>query len=154
MDAPVYVRRATGADVARLVPLCIAHAAFERIPHALADRADALARALDATPARLHAWLAACDGVAVGYATASVDFSTLAATPYLHMDCLYVDEGWRGRAIGRQLWQAVQAFALACGCQAVQWQTPDWNEAAARFYLRLGARETRKRRYQFELDTG
>lgn len=152
MQAPVCVRRAVGADFARLRPLCIAHAAFERIPHALADGADALATALDATPARLHAWLAESDGAAVGYATASVDFSTLAAAPYLHMDCLYVDDGWRDRAIGVQLWQAVRDFALASGCSAVQWQTPDWNEAAARFYLRLGAKETRKRRYVLALE--
>jgi hypothetical protein len=28
----------------------------------------------------------------------------------------------------------------------MQWQAPAWNGAAGRFYLRLGARETLKRR--------
>jgi ribosomal protein S18 acetylase RimI-like enzyme len=153
-DATVCIRRATGADLPRLLPLCLEHAAFEHLPSALADRADALAAALDARPAPLHAWLAESGAAAVAYATASVDFSTLDAAPYLHMDCLYVREGWRHRAIGRQLWQALQAFALASGCRAMQWQTPEWNEAAARFYLRLGAHESRKRRYVFALAPG
>lgn len=148
----VTVRRVAGDATDRLVPLCLEHAAFERIPHALANRMDALAAALDAAPPRLHAWLAEHAGEAVGYATASLDFSTLAAAPYVHMDCLYVCEGWRGRAIGQLLWRSVRGFALASGCTAMQWQTPEWNEGAARFYLRLGAHESRKRRYALALD--
>lgn len=145
------MRHATGADLAQLVPLCIEHAAFERLPHGLGEHADALAAALDATPARLHAWLALHAGDAVGYATATFDFSTLGGAPYLHMDCLYVRESWRNRAIGKRLWQALHSFALGAGCRVMQWQTPSWNEAAARFYRRLGARETLKRRYELPL---
>lgn len=152
MDATVQVRRARGGDVVRLLPLCVEHAAFERLPHDLAHAADALAAALDAAPPSLHAWLAECDGEPVAYATATFDFSTFAAARYLHLDCLYVREGWRNRAIGQQLWEAVRAFALASGCRQMQWQTPDWNADAARFYLRQGAREARKRRYVLALD--
>jgi GNAT superfamily N-acetyltransferase len=153
MDAPVQVRRAGGADISRLLPLCIAHAAFERLPHALDHAATDLAAALDAVPAPLHAWLAECGDEPVGYATASVDYSTLAAARCLHVDCLFVREGWRGRAIGRQLWRMLQGFALASGCCQMQWQTPEWNVDAARFYRRLGACERRKRRYVLALDT-
>jgi GNAT superfamily N-acetyltransferase len=71
---------------------------------------------------------------------------------YLHLDCLFVREGWRNRAIGRQLWQALHDFALALDCRQMQWQTPEWNTGAARFYLRLGACELRKRRYVLALD--
>jgi GNAT superfamily N-acetyltransferase len=152
MDAVVRVRRAGGADIGRLLPLCAEHAAFERLPHALDHAAADLAAALDDTPAPLHAWLAECGDKPVGYATASVDFSTLAAAHYLHLDCLFVREGWRNRAIGRQLWQALHDFALALDCRQMQWQTPEWNTGAARFYLRLGACELRKRRYVLALD--
>ena len=152
MDGAVRVRRASGADIALLLPLCVEHAAFERLPHDPERAGAALAVALDARPAPLHAWLAACGGETVGYATASLDFSTLSALRYLHMDCLYVREAWRGRAIGRQLFASLRAFARASGCRQVQWQTPEWNAAAARFYVRLGARETRKRRYLLPLD--
>ena len=153
-DDAVRFRRVYGTDLARLLPLCLEHAAFERLPQALAERSGALVAALDGQPPRLRAWIAECRNEVVGYATASIDFSTLDAAPYLHMDCLYVRERWRGRRIGARLWQALRAFALDAGCTAMQWQTPEWNEAAARFYLRLGAVESRKRRYLYRLDGG
>lgn len=90
----------------------------------------------------------------MAYATASVGFSTLAGASYLHMDCLYVREPWRGQALGARLWQTLHAFALEAGRTTMQWQTPEWNEAAARFYLSLGAVESRKRRYLYRLDGG
>lgn len=146
------IRRATGRDVATLVPLCVEHASFERIAHALHGRGDALAAALDATPPPLRAWLAWIDGEAVGYATATIDFSTLDAAPFLHMDCLYVREAWRGHGIGLRLFETLRAFARSCGCAAMQWQTPAWNDDAARFYQRQGAIEKAKRRYGLPLE--
>lgn len=152
MSNELSIRRASGHDVATLIALCIEHAGFERIDHALRDRDDALAAALDATPAPLLAWLACVDGQAAGYATATIDFSTLDAAHFLHMDCLYVREAWRGRGIGQRLFATLQGFARSCGCAAMQWQTPDWNEDAARFYRRQGAVERRKRRFGLRLE--
>jgi hypothetical protein len=40
---------------------------------------------------------------------------------------------------------------MQAGCATVQWQTPAWNEDAARFYRRLGAVELDKRRYVLDL---
>lgn len=152
MTARPPIRRATGKDMAALLPLCVEHAAYERIGHALQDRADALAIALDAAPPRVHAWLAWNGEQAVAYATATVDFSTLDAAPFLHMDCLYVREAWRGRGVGLELFDALRNFAVSCGCYAMQWQTPVWNESAARFYGRLGASEKTKRSFTLALD--
>jgi len=63
-----------------------------------------------------------------------------------------VREAWRGRGVGQQLWKAVHVFAGAQGCRNMQWQTPEWNVDAARFYRRLGAAETIKRRYVLRLE--
>lgn len=148
----VVLRRADSADIGILLPLCAEHAAFERLACPADQRVDALVAALDARPPRLHAWLAFAGNEAVGYASATLDFSTLDRATFLHMDCLYVRNDWRNRAIGRQLWQLLHDFARAHGCHTVQWQTPEWNTAAARFYRRLGAREQIKRRYTLALD--
>ena len=150
-SAEPYIRRATGQDVAALLPLCIEHAAYERIDHGLDDRGDALALALDASPPLLHAWIAHIGGNIVGYAAATIDFSTLDAASYLHMDCLYVREHWRGHGIGERLFDALRTFADSRGCTAMQWQTPQWNEDATRFYRRLGASENPKRRFALPL---
>lgn len=152
MHAIARVRRANGGDLALLLPLCAEHAAFEQVTCAATGRGDALAAALDESPPRLHSWLALVDVDAVGYASATLDFSTLDAAPFLHLDCLYVRGSRRGQGIGLKLWQAAHDFGMQAGCATMQWQTPAWNEDAARFYRRLGAVELDKRRYVLDLD--
>ncbi|MET3653790.1 GNAT family N-acetyltransferase [Dyella japonica] len=151
MPHDVAIHPATRDHVAELMAICAEHAAFERLPHVPDSRADVLADALHGSPPRLYAWLASIDGAIVGYASATLDFSTLDRAAYLHMDCLYVRSAWRGRAIGQRLWERVLGLATALGCSAVQWQTPSWNDGAARFYRRLGASESAKLRYVLPL---
>jgi GNAT superfamily N-acetyltransferase len=147
VDTSVLLRRACGADLSALLPLCAEHAAYEGLAYDATARHSPLMAALDSSSPLLHAWLARVDGEAIGYASATVDFSTLDRATFLHLDCLYVREGWRGHAIGLRLWQAAHALATQLGCRQMQWQTPDWNAAAIRFYRRLGAQETTKRRF-------
>lgn len=154
MAGALTIRRAGSADVPALLSLGSEHAVFEHLSHGASQRPDALAQALESESPRLYAWLVEVDGVTAGYASATIDFSTLDGALYLHMDCLYVRDGWRNRVIGRHLWDAVHAFANTLGCAAIQWQTPSWNTEAARFYRRLGARESPKLRYNLPLGDG
>jgi GNAT superfamily N-acetyltransferase len=148
------IRPAAPTDIAAVLPLMAEHAAFERLDYMQQARLDMLPAALVTTPPRLYLWLAQVDDAIVGYASATLDFSTLDRATYLHMDCLFVRTGWRGHGIGRGLWHRLRDFAYARGCLNMQWQTPDWNEDAARFYRRLGAKEWLKRRYTLRLDAG
>lgn len=103
------------------------------------------------TPPRLHGWFARADGQVLGYATASCEFSTWAARDYLHMDCLYVRESARNRGVGADLLQAVVDRARRLGLAELQWQTPDWNVDAIRFYRRHGAVAKGKQRFVLAL---
>lgn len=151
MPHDVEILKAAPNDVPELMAICAEHAAFERLPHVAGIRADLFAEALLGSAPRLHAWLARVEGELVGYASATLDFSTLDRRPYLHMDCLFIREAWRSQAIGQRLWNCVHAQAALLGCAAIQWQTPSWNERAAHFYRRLGARESAKLRYVLPL---
>lgn len=151
LDAAVrtQVRAAVPDDARALARLCQAHAAYERIacqPHGHAQR---LRDALHA--ARVHAWLALLDDQPVGYATATLDFATLGAHSFLHLDCLYLEPQARGQALGQALIGAVQRHGRQLGCANVQWQTPVWNASAIRFYDRLGAGRLEKQRYTLAL---
>ncbi|MFC5435846.1 GNAT family N-acetyltransferase [Rhodanobacter umsongensis] len=147
MSATCLVRRAQPGDLDALLMLCTEHARHEGTEHALAGNAGALAQALFSTPPRLHAWVVEARGQLVGYATASAEFSTWQAGEFLHMDCLFVCVGWRGNGIGAALMEALVDFARCENFMEIQWQTPDWNVDAARFYRWLGAEEKRKRRF-------
>lgn len=83
----------------------------------------------------------------MGYATWSLELSTWRAAEYVHVDCLYLREGCRGQGIGRSLMEAIAQRASALGATHLEWQTPEWNESAARFYESLGARSSAKRRF-------
>ena len=148
--AAQVVRVASLDDAAMLVPLCAAHAAYERLPYSAAGHEKRLQAAL--ASGQLHAWLLEQDRVAVGYASLTLDYATLSGQRFAHMDCLYLAPTARGHGGGQALMHAVQTFAVRQGCAELQWQTPHWNHDAMRFYTRLGAAASSKQRYTLPLD--
>ncbi|KJS52715.1 GNAT family N-acetyltransferase [Streptomyces rubellomurinus] len=141
------IRPATAADLPAIARLCAAHAAFERAEPVPADLATRLAPALFAPHPR--AWCLVLDhgGQPTGYATFSREFSTWQGGDHVHLDCLFVTEAHRGAGWGRALLDAVRAAAADLGAAELQWQTPDWNTDAVRFYHRTGARSRPKVRF-------
>lgn len=148
----MLVRAALPSDATTLAPLCADHATYERLPYSADGHAQRLYAAL--ASGHLHAWLLMDGegGNAVGYASATLDFATLSGQRFAHMDCLYLAPTARGQGGGQLLVQAVLAFARGQGCRTLQWQTPDWNVDAIRFYARLGATASPKQRYTLALE--
>jgi GNAT superfamily N-acetyltransferase len=141
----MQVRTALPEDTHALASLCAAHANYERIPYCANGHADRLQDAL--ASGLLHAWLLEQRDAVVGYASVTLDFATLGARRFAHLDCLYLEPAARGQGGGQALMRAVQAFAHAQGCTELQWQTPAWNHSAIRFYERLGVAGAAKQRY-------
>lgn len=134
-------------DLDELISLCREHAAFERVEYVSTGKKAALEQALFSSTPALLAWVAETGGTVSGYATATREFSTWAGVAYAHMDCLFVREAHRGKAVGAALLARVVDFARDHGLGEVQWQTPSWNENAARFYSRAGATHAAKLRF-------
>ena len=146
------IRSAKPSDLAQLIQLCIEHAQYERADIGNGPSEVALYAALFGTPPRLLAWVAANDrDELVGFASATLDFATWTAREFVHMDCLFICEHARGSGLGGALVEAVIDAARALGVTQLQWQTPNWNESARRFYARLGASSRDKARYTLEL---
>lgn len=143
----VVVRPVVASDLADLVALCAEHACYEGSTFVSVDKVVQLSQALFTVPVRLHAWIAESAGQPVGYSTATAEFSTWQAREFLHMDCLYVRAQWRGAGIGAALLHAVIDHACRTGFAQIQWQTPDWNDNAQRFYRREGAEALTKQRF-------
>ena len=150
--ATCLIRRVLPGDLNALLQLCNEHARHEgAAPPLVVDR-QALAQALFSLPPRLYAWVADSSQGLAGYVTATAEFSTWQAAEFLHMDCLYLRDGWRGAGIGAAMLNVLADFASLEGFLEIQWQTPDWNMDAARFYRRYGAEEKLKRRFFLRLD--
>lgn len=146
-DVEVDLRAVTLDDVEDLVRLCKEHAQYERASYSSLDKVSRLREALSSSPPQLAAWIARAEGAPVGYATATMEYSTWAAQYFLHMDCLFVREGYRSRGIGQILFEQVRRYARHRGISEIQWQTPAWNLNARRFYERQGASALEKLRF-------
>jgi ribosomal protein S18 acetylase RimI-like enzyme len=143
----MLIRRVVPGDMHEFIELCTAHAEFER-SRSPPPRADRLTTALFVGPVRLHAWVAVDDNAKLcGYASATLDYSTWSASDFLHLDCLYVSPHYRGRNIGRELFDHARGYARSLGLAEMQWQTPEWNTDAQRFYERLNPQSSEKLRY-------
>ncbi|MFJ5553572.1 GNAT family N-acetyltransferase [Streptomyces sp. NPDC093225] len=151
---PPRIRTAVAADLPRIVELVHEHAAYEKAaPPApgLAERLAPLLFGPEADPALRILVVETEGGVLVGYAALSTEFAFWDGRHYLHMDCLYLAGATRGQGLGTAVMDAVRAYAESRGLGQVQWQTPDWNEGAIRFYDRLGARSRGKLRFTWDL---
>jgi GNAT superfamily N-acetyltransferase len=143
------VRPATPEDLDAIVTLCGEHAAFERASFSAERARAALGSFIFADPPRAWCLVVEAEGVLIGYATYSLEFSTWSASEYAHMDCLYLRDASRSRGIGRELMRMLRAAAAQLGCERIEWQTPSWNRGAMRFYDRLGANGSPKIRYRW-----
>lgn len=141
------VRPVARSEVAELVIMCAEHARYERSEYEAVGTAENLQRSIFDNPARLKAWVAQAQGKLIGYATATSEYSTWSAREFVHMDCLFVREAFRGAGVGCALLTQVLRYAGEHGFAQVQWQTPVWNEEAQRFYRREGASAMPKMRF-------
>lgn len=136
-----------------LVDLCEEHAKYEKATFDKSGKKDALFKALFKEDPSLYCLVATGeDKSIVGYATCMLQFSTWDAKPYAYLDCLYLAESARGKGMGRKLMLAIKEESLKLGCNLIQWQTPDFNADAIRFYGRLGATSKTKERFFWEIE--
>ena len=77
-------------------------------------------------------------------------FSTWDAQYYVYMDCLFMQEAARGFGIGEKLVNKMKEESRKSGCDLIQWQTPEFNERAIKFYKRIGAASKSKERFYLD----
>jgi len=138
-------------DLPVLIELCAKHAEFERAEYKAEGKQALLKDALFSDNPKLNCLVVESTGKVVGYASYKIDFSTWDAANFLYLDCLYIEEDFRGFGIGEVLINNLKEIAIKNGFINVQWQTPDFNERAIKFYNRIGA--TGKNKVRFFLNT-
>lgn len=112
---------------------------------------DALSAILCASTPLVNIFVAAQQKNLLGYAALTYDYSLWRAHRWAHLDCLFVREEYRGKAIGRELLGVAIGFARAGGADRLEWQTPIWNEQAIAFYNRQKAEGLQKMRFGIAL---
>lgn len=145
----IVVRKSEPRDAQALIELIHDHASFER-----ANATISLARLkefLAESGAPVIFFVAECDNKLEGYASLTFDYATWRGTRFGHLDCLFVRETQRSRGIGKNLFRLAVEAARDSGADRLEWQTPDWNSDAIRFYNREGGIAETKQRFALDL---
>lgn len=132
------IRAAGPQDVNKIAELILELAHFEKAPgEVIADEQTLLRNGFSENPLFL-AWVAEIDDEIVGMALCYVRYSTWKG-PVLYLEDLIVTKSFRGRGLGKKLFETCLNFAKSQGYPRMLWQVLDWNQPAIDFYEAYGA---------------
>ena len=89
----------------------------------------------------------------LGYVSFTFDYSTWEAAKFLYMYCLFIRLECRSIGIGGEIMTRLNKLAKKMKCANAQWQTPQFNTRAIKFYNRIGAVGKKKVRFTFPLSS-
>jgi GNAT superfamily N-acetyltransferase len=151
IDRNVKIRKAKPEDVGSILKLIKALADYEK----LSDQVIATEEDLFTNGFEKHRYfetiLCEVDRRIVGFALYFFTFSTFLGRPTLYLEDLFVIAEFRGRGLGRLLFEELVYIAEQKKCGRVEWAVLDWNAPSIDFYKSIGA--TAKREWTiFQLD--
>ncbi|MEO6177825.1 MAG: GNAT family N-acetyltransferase [Flavobacterium circumlabens] len=145
------IRNCERTDLSQLVVLCQKHAEFEKAEFVPEGKATSLEKAIFAENPKLYCLVVATKETIIGYVSYTIDYSTWDAAEFIHMDCLFLEEQARSFGIGAILIGKLQQIGREKNCINIQWQTPQFNERAIKFYHRIGGKGKDKVRFTLNL---
>ena len=86
-----------------------------------------------------HVVLAFEDDLPIGFALYFYNYSTFKGRKGLYLEDLYVEEAYRHKGIGNQLFDFLRNKAKNENCGRMEWVCLDWNQSAIDFYKKKGA---------------
>jgi GNAT superfamily N-acetyltransferase len=129
---------ATPDDVPILLDFIRELAAFEQEPDAVKMTPAQLHGALFGEKPRAEALLVKIDGLTQAAALWFESFNTWTGKPGLYVEDIFVRPAARGKGIGRAIFAYLARVALDRDYARMEWMVLNWNEAAIKFYNRLG----------------
>lgn len=133
-----HIRPSVPSDVVAMMQLIRELAVFEKAPNeVVATDETLLEHGFQAQPLFVS-WVAEQDGEIVGMALCYIRYSTWKG-PVLYLEDLIVTESYRGKGIGKALFEICIEHARAKQYRKMVWQVLDWNTPAIEFYKGYGA---------------
>ena len=132
------IRTATAADCPRILELINELAVYERAPE---EVTVTLAHFIDAGFGENPVWkafVAEVDQNIVGFALYYTRYSTWKGCR-LYLEDFIVTEEYRGRGVGKVLFEKVKEETKKGNYSGMVWQVLDWNEPAINFYNKYKA---------------
>jgi GNAT superfamily N-acetyltransferase len=138
----IKIRKAIPSDCERMMELVKELAIFERAPN---EVTVSLEHFTEAGFGKNPVWYALVAFAAddptqkiIGISLYYMRYSTWKGTR-LYLEDLIVTEEFRGRGVGKKLFDATVEEARELGVSGMMWQVLDWNQPAIDFYKKYGA---------------
>lgn len=132
------IRIAKKDDCPRLLDLVRELALFERAPEEVTVTLEEFEEAGFGNKPVWKAFVAEADGLIVGFGLYYIRYSTWKGCR-LYLEDLVVTESWRGKGVGKLLFDRMIEEANEMGFNGMTWQVLDWNEPAIKFYKKYEA---------------
>ena len=138
MTKEFNIRVAVREDCPRLLELVHELALFERAPEEVTITLEEFEEAGFGNKPVWKAFVVEDDDKIVGFAMYYIRFSTWKGRR-LYLEDLIVTEEYRGRGIGKLLFDRLFQETRELSFSGMVWQVLDWNEPAIKFYEKYGA---------------
>ncbi|MBV8390451.1 MAG: GNAT family N-acetyltransferase [Mucilaginibacter sp.] len=134
----INLREAIKEDCPRLLELVHELALFEKAPEEVTVTLQEFENAGFGERPVWKTFVAEVDGIIVGFALYYIRYSTWKGCR-MYLEDLIVTEGWRGKGVGKLLFDRLIVEAREMGFNGMSWQVLDWNEPAIKFYKKYEA---------------
>jgi GNAT superfamily N-acetyltransferase len=134
----IYIRRAERKDCSRLLELVTELAVYERAPNEVTVTPEHFKETGFGENPVWWAFVAEVDNVIVGFALYYIRYSTWKGAR-MYLEDIIVTETWRGKGVGKLLFNCLIEEAKEKGWKAISWQVLEWNEPAINFYKKYNA---------------
>ena len=135
----MIIRKATKKDMPFVLALIQELATFEKEPDAVVVTVDDLVRDGFSEQPLFHCFVAEVENQIIGMALYYYRYSTWKGRR-LYLEDLIVTESFRGKGVGKLLFEALISKAKNENCTGMMWQVLDWNQSAIDFYKKYGTR--------------
>jgi GNAT superfamily N-acetyltransferase len=134
----INLRVAVKDDCTRLLELVHELALFEKAPEEVTVTLKEFEDAGFGENPVWKAFVAEADGIIIGFALYYIRYSTWKGCR-MYLEDLIVTESWRGKGVGKLLFDRLIVEAREMSFNGMTWQVLDWNEPAIKFYKKYEA---------------
>ena len=132
-EAGLQIRRAVKEDCRPMMQLIHELAVYEKAPDEVTVDFDHFVESGFGENPVWHAFVAEAEGNVVGFAIYYIRYSTWKGQR-MYLEDILVNEPWRGKGIGKLLFNQLIEEAKEKKLSGIVWQVLEWNEPAINFY--------------------
>ena len=135
----LQIENAEEKDVSQIVEMIREFAAFENLSDYCEVTEESLSDAMFGANSCVEGLIAFDKDKPIGYALFYENFASFRGQRGLYLEDLYVKPEYRGRKIGEMFLKKLAQTAKLKNFARIDFLVLDWNEAAIKFYKKLGA---------------